>query len=154
MKIEELHFSTSVVKGSTFHGSFAAPGFSADGVRLMWKSSFPTYRYGTVVGLGNREILFREEGDVTVRVINMTPHAVNLIDPNGDELITFQPSGNLIRLATSTVKVGEIEVGGIRIPLTATVFGEPEGLPDPAEDTMHIVSGLVKGAVLRKGRAG
>ena len=60
MKIEELHLSARVVKGSTFHGSFAPPDFSAYGVRLMRKSSFPTYRYGIVVGLGNREIAFRK----------------------------------------------------------------------------------------------
>lgn len=82
-----------------------------------------------------------------MRVINMTPHAVNLLSPDGAELMTFQPSGSLIRLTTNTVAAGEVEVDGVTIPLTTTAFGNPEGLPAFQEGTMYIVSALIKSAL-------
>ena len=82
-----------------------------------------------------------------MRVVNMTPHAVNLRSSDGAELATFQPSGNLIRLSTETVPAGTIEVDGVTIPLTSTVFGDPEGLPSEEEGTIYIVSALVKSAL-------
>ena len=113
----------------------------------MWKSSFPTCRYGIVASLGNREINLPERKVLIMRVINMTPHAVNLLGQDDQELATFQPSGNLIRLSTTTVPAGEITVDGVVIPLTTTAFGDPEGLPSEEDGTMYIVSALVKSAL-------
>ena len=36
---------------------------------------------------------------------------------------------------------------GIEVPLTRTTFGEVQGLPDPADDTLYVVSRLVISAV-------
>ena len=54
---------------------------------------------------------------------------------------TVEPSGELARLTTKTVTIGEID----GIPMTTTEYGEVEGLPDPADDTIYIVSSLVAG---------
>lgn len=75
--------------------------------------------------------------------INMTPHAINLVDCDGNIYRTIEPCGSLIRLKATTERIKEID--GIK--LSTTVFGEVEGLPDYAKDTYYIVSQLVKSAL-------
>ena len=74
----------------------------------------------------------------------MTPHAIGILDGQNNLILNIPASGNQIRLKTSTVPAG-IEVQGI--PVTKTVFGEPEGLPEYVEGTYIIVSQLVKSAL-------
>lgn len=71
-------------------------------------------------------------------IINLTPHDITFIGGNGDKRIIAR-SGKLARVAAKTVTVGSID----GIPVTATEFGEVEGLPEPAENTIYIVSSLV-----------
>lgn len=52
-------------------------------------------------------------------------------------------NGMLARVASHTVKVGEIVCDGKIIPVTGTSYGEVEGLPAPSEGTIYIVSSLV-----------
>lgn len=77
------------------------------------------------------------------QIINLTPHAVGIVGTDGAVIRTI-PSTGLVRLKTSTVPTGESVDG---IPLTKTVFGEPEGLPAPDADTIIIVSMLVQSAL-------
>ena len=77
-------------------------------------------------------------------VVNLTPHNVNVVTAKGT--VTFPPSGALARCAATTVSAGSFMAGDIEVPLTYTVFGEVQGLPDPAPDTIYGVSGLVRGA--------
>jgi hypothetical protein len=79
-----------------------------------------------------------------MNIINMTPHNVNLLDENNQEIICFPASGKLVRLAVKTVSV---EIIGAQVPITRTVFGEPEGLLNEFEGTFYIVSQLVKSAL-------
>lgn len=81
---------------------------------------------------------------MTQILVNMTPHPINIIDKDNNNLVTIPVSGNQIRLAVSTVDSG-IKINGIAI--TYTAFGEPEGLPDFDKDTFYIVSQLVKSAL-------
>ena len=76
-------------------------------------------------------------------IVNMTPHAVVLLDKEDKVVKTFEPSGSSVRLSSKTVEVGKI--GEIR--LTETVYGNPEGLPEEKEGTWYIVSALVKSAL-------
>ena len=78
-----------------------------------------------------------------VNFINMTPHAINLVNDDGIVYCTIEPCGSLIRLKATTERIKEID--GIK--LSTTVFGEPEGLPDYVEGTYYIVSQLVKSAL-------
>lgn len=73
-----------------------------------------------------------------MNIVNLTPHAINLIGENGKQR-TITPSGNLARVAAKTVIVGNID----GIPVTTTEFGEVEGLPEPSENTIYVVSSLV-----------
>lgn len=72
-------------------------------------------------------------------IINLTPHAVNIVDNDGQLLYQIPASGHIARVSAKTVVVGEI----FGIPVTETVFGDVENLPDPAGDTIYIVSSLV-----------
>lgn len=76
------------------------------------------------------------------RVINMTPHPINILGADDKEITTIHPCGQLIRLQAKTVGAGSVD----GIALTKTVFGEPEGLPEATEGTFFVVSQLVRNA--------
>ncbi len=75
--------------------------------------------------------------------INLTPHALNVKKSDG-EFLTISPSGEIARISSTTEVVDEIN----GVAMHQINFGEVEGLPSPKEDTIYIVSSMVKGAVL------
>lgn len=78
------------------------------------------------------------------KVVNCTPHVVNVYDSEGKvQLCAFPPSGLLPRLKQQTANVGSINIDGISVPVTETVFGETENLPAPEDGVILIVSALV-----------
>jgi hypothetical protein len=80
-----------------------------------------------------------------INVVNCTPHDVNLVTENGN--ITFPKSGIIPRLTESQQKINSVTVNGIEIDIMKKSFLEPEGLPEPKEGTIYIVSALVAGAI-------
>lgn len=74
---------------------------------------------------------------------NLTPHAIHFIE-DGSVVKTIEPEGILARVSAVTVETGEV-IDGIKV--TATSYGEVEGLPDPVDGTVYIVSALVAGRV-------
>lgn len=70
-----------------------------------------------------------------MRIINLTPHTVNIVDAEGNALRNFVSEG-IARAAQTSVVVGELE----GIELVKTTFGAPVDLPDPKDDTYYIVS--------------
>ena len=78
---------------------------------------------------------------------NLTPHALTVLGVNGEEAI-FLPEGAPARVAVKTVTRADL-AGGFR--LQAQEFGQVEGLPEPQEGTVFIVSALVR--ALCKGRS-
>jgi hypothetical protein len=81
---------------------------------------------------------------MTQKLINMTPHPINILDNFKYNLFTIPASGNQIRLTVSIVNTG-VKVNDVTI--TSTKFGEPIGLPDYQVDVFYIVSQLVKTAL-------
>ena len=69
--------------------------------------------------------------------VNLTPHALNVRKANGTS-IEIPPSGTVARRSAERVVVGDID----GITVYATKFGQLEGLPEPSEDTVFIVSAL------------
>ena len=67
--------------------------------------------------------------------INLTPHAVNVIDP----ALTVPASGTIARVEQTINQSGTL--GGV--PLFEVSFGEVIGLPKETSDTVFIVSGMV-----------
>jgi hypothetical protein len=77
-------------------------------------------------------------------IINLTPHSLNLVSPNG-ETTTIQPSGQVARVASQSGQEIFLGPGLSCLVFSAPTWGEVEGLPGPQADTIYIVSGLVAG---------
>lgn len=75
-------------------------------------------------------------------IINMTPHAINIVDANGLLLQVIPASGNTIRLTQQTVVCGAID----NVPVSKTVYGDAVGMPEQVDGTFYVVSQLVKTA--------
>lgn len=80
--------------------------------------------------------------EVHERIINATPHAVNLVNDDGNVLRTFLPKIS-VRVASRCEVVGTLD----GIPIDSATFGEVEGLPEYQDDVYYIVSRLVKQAL-------
>lgn len=82
-----------------------------------------------------------------MRLINLTPHEVTIALPDG-RMITIPPSGRVARVSTVQEIIGTVETpDGYAIPVVETRFGEIDGLPEPEDGTIYIVSSLVAQAV-------
>ena len=79
----------------------------------------------------------------TFEVVNLTPHDVNIYYK--DRLIcTFPPSFIVARCQKETKVVGYCQLGlGKYVQITETKFGDVDGLPEPKEGVLLIVSKLV-----------
>lgn len=77
-------------------------------------------------------------------VINMTPHAVTIVNQDGQIIKSYEKGEGLIRLAVKTVADAPLADG---TPTSKTVYGEPQGLPEYQDGTYYIVSQLVKNAL-------
>lgn len=78
-----------------------------------------------------------------MRLVNLTPHAINFATADGQPIMTVEPSGTLARVTAKTVTTGEVIVDDITVPITGTTYGEVENLPAPEVGTVYIVSSLV-----------
>ena len=89
-------------------------------------------------------------------MLNLTPHAISVMDTNTGEVIVLPPSGTIARVSTTEVVVGTVSVTdpvtgvSMTVPVIDSVFGEVVGLPEEGE--LCVVSGMVASAV--PGRAG
>ncbi len=81
-----------------------------------------------------------------MRLVNCTPHAVVI---NG---LTILPSGAVARCREIAEPRGMVDVGGVEVPLVSKRFGEVEGLPEPEDGTLFIVSALAAQAAWAAGR--
>lgn len=81
------------------------------------------------------------------KIINLTPHAIIIMDDNGNVIQTFESMG--IARADSTETTVD-SVNGIDIVKMS--YGNPIGLPDYADDTVYIVSMLTISAAIAVGR--
>ena len=80
-----------------------------------------------------------------MNIINLTPHAINIA--LGDRNLEIPASGQVARCAVKSAPAGFIPVDGVQIPVVQNQFGEVEGLPEPVEGTILLVSALVGSAL-------
>ena len=75
-----------------------------------------------------------------MKLINLTPHDINLQTPSG-EIQTIPKSGNVARVKTLP---REAEDTGLPVPTyPPTRFGEIDGLPPQEQGVVFIVSSLI-----------
>jgi len=72
-------------------------------------------------------------------LINLTPHAIKVAAEDGSIVLEIAASGSTARCAASSETVGEID----GTPVVRSAFGPVEGLPEPIEGTVYIVSSMV-----------
>lgn len=82
---------------------------------------------------------------MTKKLVNLTPHPIYLVGDKGG--MALLPSGTVARCEVQRERIGEIMLGDATLPVYRSTLGAVEGLPDPAEDTVYIVSSLVAQAV-------
>ncbi len=74
--------------------------------------------------------------------VNLTPHIVRFQFPDGTR-VEF-PSEGLARVANIKGEPTSIEFGGKAMPVNSpTMYGEVEGLPEPQDGVIYIVSLIV-----------
>lgn len=78
-----------------------------------------------------------------MKIVNLTPHDINIIGEIGEVVQTFPASGELARCSVSREQVDVIN----GIPVNRTVFGAVTGLPEQQEGVVYVVSALVAQAV-------
>jgi hypothetical protein len=90
-----------------------------------------------------------------VKLINLTPHPVVIKLPNNEEVIIPSSGVARVRERTSEVGVLEAEVDGkiIEIPVKIKELdGSVEGLPQPQDGVIYIVSYLAAQVAWKEGR--
>ena len=71
-----------------------------------------------------------------MKIINATPHVINI---NGTP---FKPCGKVARVEQNNILINTVE----GIDIFKSVFGNVIDLPDRSDDTIYIVSALVRSA--------
>lgn len=81
------------------------------------------------------------------KIINLTPHTINIINDDNDEIMSFESMG-IARADSSETVVDNIN----GIDIVHMSYGEPIGLPEYTDDTFYIVSMLTISAAKSIGR--
>ena len=85
-----------------------------------------------------------------MKIRNLTPHAINLLNDSNEVVAIIEPSGIIARAAQTKELVEELCVDGMTIPVYKSEFGKVENLPEQEKDTIFVVSALTAQAC--KGR--
>lgn len=87
-----------------------------------------------------------------MRIINCTPHAIVVVDNRGKEIGRFPASTTPARVTIQYTYLADVEADeGFIVPLSDVMYGNIENLPDQKDNTMYIVSGMVKEAMPKRG---
>lgn len=84
-----------------------------------------------------------------MKLLNLTPHAITVVTLQNDDHFTVPPCGQVARLAVSRERLPDIEIDGLPVQLVHPTLGAVEGLPEPKEGVICLVSALVAEAVRR-----
>ena len=74
---------------------------------------------------------------------NLTPHTINVVDASGASMLTLPASGSVARCRATATETERVD----GVPVFKTVDGEVEGLPEPQNGVLYVVSALVREAV-------
>lgn len=87
---------------------------------------------------------------MSIKLINLTPHALTIV--SGGNRQQLLASGVIARVSETTESVGSmmIEIGGAIVPveMRRKVMGSVEGLPEPVEGSLFVVSAMVRSALV------
>src|SRR5579884_3743457 len=87
-------------------------------------------------------------------LINLTPHAIDVVDPESGGLVaSLPPEPEPARAEMEREQLGTVVVNGTPIPVTRNRLGTPSSLPEPAPGRYYIVSRTYAEAVRASGRS-
>jgi hypothetical protein len=69
-------------------------------------------------------------------IINLTPHAICVVDADSKPLFTINPSGTVARVEMEKTMIGNVN----GVPINQNNLGNVFGIPDPQPNTIFIVS--------------
>ena len=87
-----------------------------------------------------------KKGETEMKIVNLTPHALNFLDAENRVMLTV-PSSGVARAAQRRESIGTIDTDGVTLPVTRSTFGAVEGLPAPEAGTIYVVSAITAQAV-------
>jgi hypothetical protein len=94
------------------------------------------------------QVVLVKEMTMEMKLVNLTPHPINLRAPYAGVDEVVEPSGTVARVSATPGALEVIE--GLPVPLARPdVFGDVEGLPPPEEGVAYIVSAMVGAHVSR-----
>lgn len=73
-----------------------------------------------------------------MQIINLTPHAINFLDESNRPILTVEPSGVIARAKQTRTLCGTVA----GIPVNQCAYGQVQGLPEPAKETIYVVSSI------------
>lgn len=71
-------------------------------------------------------------------IVNLTPHPINFLDGDNNPILTVEPSGTIARAKQTRTMCGTVA----GIPVNQCAYGTVQGLPEPAKETIYIVSAI------------
>lgn len=71
-------------------------------------------------------------------IVNLTPHSINFLDESNNPILTVEPSGVVARAKQTRTLCGTIA----GIPVNQCAYGTVQGLPEPAKETIYVVSAI------------
>lgn len=80
------------------------------------------------------------------KIVNLTPHTINFVGQDNTIIATI-PSSGVARAAQRREIVDTIVANGISLPIARCTYGDVQGLPEPMDDTIYIVSAITAQAV-------
>ena len=77
------------------------------------------------------------------KLVNLTPHAITMMDDNENIICIIEPSGTLARVSVRTERTETLDFDGVKLATSKSVYGEVEGLPEETDGVAYVVSSLV-----------
>ena len=83
------------------------------------------------------------------KLVNLTPHPITVFDADGAEIINLPSAGNA-RLGESKTIDSAIDLDGATVPVGTISHQAGEGIPEPQDDVLYVVSTLTALGVPRE----
>jgi len=76
------------------------------------------------------------------KLVNLTPHTINIVGEGACDLPPAPP-GTEARVSCTLTEIRRVN----GVPCHISSYGEVQGLPEPVEGTLYVVSAMVRAAV-------
>lgn len=87
-----------------------------------------------------------KEGNSMQKIVNLTPHTINFVGQD-NAIVASIPSSGIARATQHRQIVDTVVANGITLPIARCTYGDVQGLPEPMDDTIYIVSAITAQAV-------